>query len=178
MLSNFEYASMKKNHSLGIVIAMTWLLTAASVQSQNASGRQFYVESGGPGLAFGMNFDSRFKGGERLGLGYRLGIGFSPKDSGEGTYFSIPVGINYIFGKENSPHTFEVGGGIALLTDKVTLGMTYGNSPPRSVFGYLSFMYRKAPVDGGFTWRIGCVPIIISSNDIGLLPAVGIGYAF
>jgi len=104
---------MNRNTFIGIVIAVSGLLISSSIHAQNASGKQFYVESGGPEILFGMNFDNRFKSGERLGFGYRVGIGLVNQGD-EPTCFSIPVGVNYVFGKNNSSDAFEAGFGFAL----------------------------------------------------------------
>src|SRR5688572_14468489 len=78
----------------------------------------FFVELGGPGILFSSNIDHRFRK-SRLGPGGRVGVGFvtSTEEVGTpGTYMyrnvsvvTIPVQLNYIFGKNVSPHTFEVG---------------------------------------------------------------------
>src|SRR5215218_8917212 len=93
---------------------------------QATTVKQFYTEMGGPGILFSANFDTRFSSENHLGLGMRLGIGFTIKDDGtydpNGIYQdgirtipTLPVGINYLFGKGTSPHTFEVGGGATFL---------------------------------------------------------------
>jgi hypothetical protein len=47
------------------------------VKSQEEfKGKYIFSEFGGPGVIFSVNFDSRFKNQERLGLGYRVGLGF------------------------------------------------------------------------------------------------------
>lgn len=38
--------------------------------------------------------------------------------------------------------------------------MNYNDSARSSLFGTASFMYRRQPLKGGFTWRIGFTPII------------------
>lgn len=157
----------------------------------------------GPGVISSVNFDSRFKSGKSLGLGYKVGLGFSadtfygdlryqdfydeegklyslPYFNSERTqaYLTIPLGLNYIFGKKNSPHTFEVGAGTTVLTRKVDLYNYDGHYKQGYFLGHLSFMYRRVPVDGGFTWRIGFTPIIGTAGDFMPSGAVGFGYAF
>ncbi len=164
------------------------------------SGRQVYAEIGGPGVIFSANFDSRFKKGSDLGLGYRVGLGFGVSDqynyyynnytdeagshyyvsssSETSSYLTIPIGINYVFGKKSSPHSFEIGGGVTFLSKKIDLYNYDDSYNPGYVIGHTSFMYRKKPLNGGFTWRIGFTPIIGTAGDISPAMAVGIGYAF
>ncbi|MDR2042596.1 MAG: hypothetical protein LBP98_09835 [Tannerella sp.] len=172
------------------------------VQSQNEfKGKYIFSEIGGPGVILSVNFDSRFKNGERLGLGYRVGAGFGVGEFKAGTadekyygygygygydyayayrtrtYYTIPVGLNYVFGKKHSPNTFEIGAGTTLLTRKVAL-YHYGYAKPGYLIGHLQFMYRRVPVNGGFSFRIGLTPIIGTSGDLFPMAAVGFGYIF
>jgi hypothetical protein len=166
-------------------------LAAQEQETDIVSGKQVYVEMGGGGVLFSASFDSRFAHGETLGAGFRAGLGFGVysrylHDDGyyygnmqTSSYVTIPVGINYIFGKKTSPHTFEIGMGVTALTRKVTL-YTYDNGADDNgyVIGHASFMYRRQPRNGGVTWRIGFTPIVGTSGDIWPSGAVGIGYAF
>ncbi len=180
------------------VIAAFLLLGSLSLRAQQTgsgvSGHQFYVEMGGPGVLFSANFDGRFEAGQRLGFGYRLGVGFAygdvvvGDDYGEGyygedysefrSYLTIPVGINYVFGKPGSSHTFEVGASLVCFPKKVYVYNWYDSSAAGHFAGTFSFMYRLSPVNGGFTWRIGFTPSVGTSGDIVPLMAVGMGYAF
>ncbi len=163
-------------------------------------GRQIYSEFGGPGVIFSANFDSRFKKETDLGLGYRIGLGFGISDqhyyynnsytdeygshyyvssySETRSYVTIPLGINYILGKKSSPHSFEMGAGITFLTRKVDLYNYDDEYKPGYVIGHTTFMYRRKPLDGGFTWRIGFTPIIGTAGSVFPSMAVGVGYAF
>jgi hypothetical protein len=177
-----------------LLIAMAFILVSQPVKSQEKiSGKQIYAEFGGPGVLFSANFDSRFKSGETLGFGYRLGLGFSFYEFEESTstydsgysyyesythsYYTIPVGLNYVFGKKSSPHTFEVGAGATFLTRSVSI-FYFDEAKKGNVIGNISFMYRRQPSDGGFTWRIGFTPIVGTSGDLFPSGAIGIGYAF
>src|SRR5574339_1055906 len=102
-------------------------------QDQSIGKSSFFAELGGPGILFSANYDTRFKQ-SRLGFGGRIGIGFVTAydeyyDPATGQYYgddqatsiTFPVQLNYVFGKENSPHTFEVGGGITYATKKLNI---------------------------------------------------------
>ena len=182
---------MKKSVIIFVAIAGLFLTLnqSLSAQDENIANKGFYTELGGPGLIMSANFDARFKPGERLGFGYRLGAGFCVHDFADDinewgyrenvtrTYYSIPVGFNYLFGKRNSSAIFEVGGGVTFLTRKVSL-FYYDVEKPGNLIGFATFMYRRMPVNGGFMFRIGFTPVIGTSGDLFPMGAVGFGYAF
>ena len=151
----------------------------------------FYAELGGPGILFSANIDRRFTK-SALGFGGRIGLGFittdvevvSPNPIGFSNFetrsiVTIPIQLNYIFGKANSVHSMEVGAGVTFTGKKIDIfdNNFRRNSPGASAFGTASFMYRKIPKDGGFTWRIGFTPII-GGGYIQPSACVGIGYSF
>ena len=161
---------------------------------EEIKGKMFYSELGGPGVIFSVNFDSRFKKGERLGWGFRAGVGSSLENfkwhdiwyvedsrKHEGTpmrsYYTIPVGINYVFGKKNSTKSFEIGAGTTFLTRKAVL-FYYEVKTPGHFIGHLNFMFRRVPLNGGLTFRVGLTPVIGTSGDIIPMGAIGVGYAF
>ena len=172
--------------SLVAILAFNQLLAA---QEERVAGRLFYAEAGGPGVIMSVNFDARFNSNERLGFGYRLGLGFSYGEVGgklnqwgfydykRQTYYSVPVGLNYVFGKPDSEKTFEVGAGLTFLTHKVSLHY-YNERKPGHVIGFLTFMYRIMPIDGGFSFRVGLTPIIGTSGDLVPMGAISFGYVF
>jgi len=76
---------------------------------------QVQFEALGPGGLLSFHFDSRFKKADN-GIGYTVGFGVAPyelleKSCNRGGVITIPVGLNYLFGKN---HCIEVGGGGAL----------------------------------------------------------------
>lgn len=164
-------------------------LYAQSDEGKPASGRtSFYAELGGPGILFSANIDKRFKP-SNLGLGGRVGLGFVTTDitddydpqTGYSNYrmrsiITVPLQLNYILGKPTSPHTFEVGAGLTFLGKKIDV-FDYSNTERTSILGTFSFMYRRQPVDGGFTWRIGFTPVV-AKGYIQPFGGVGVGYNF
>src|SRR5687768_15365741 len=72
-----------------------------------SQAKSVFFELGGPGLA-SINFDTRFSKGE-AGFGGRVGIGGFSVDE-EGLVF-VPIGLNYIVGKDNRNY-FELGAGV------------------------------------------------------------------
>ncbi len=179
----------KPGYMLKKLCLILFIFSSFSVFSQNKKagnklpGRSsFYTELGGPGILFSANIDTRFK--ESLhGWGGRVGLGFvtayeETVISGNYNYdlysvVTIPAQINYIFGKDDSPHAFEVGAGLTFLGRKLEIL----NFDKTQLFGTAAFMYRRQPLKGGFTWRIGFTPLI-AKGFIQALGGLGVGYSF
>jgi hypothetical protein len=171
---------------LTVCLFISSLVTA---QKNTVPGQMsFYAELGGPGILFSANIDGRFTKSQ-LGFGGRVGIGFVQSDTYDGNNYyyktqsvaTFPIQLNYIFGKPSSAHAFEVGAGVTFTGKKIDLFNNYydgsNNEVLSSVFGTASFMYRRQPKDGGFSWRIGFTPII-GSGYIQPSGAVSVGYNF
>jgi hypothetical protein len=171
------------------LIAFTFTGFSQNNNTKTEGQTSFYAEVGGPGILFSANIDKRFKR-SHLGWGGRIGVGFvtayeSKIDtSNPWTYYydeqvsviTVPAQINYIFGKGNSPHTFEVGAGITYVGKEVEI-MNFYEEKASKWFGTFSFMYRRQPVDGGFTWRIGFTPIV-ARGYIQPFAGAGVGFNF
>ncbi|UKJ07808.1 hypothetical protein [Solitalea lacus] len=185
---------MKKILLSLLILSATCITTTIKAQSTSKiANKLFYTELGGPGVLFSANFDGRFDKNKKLGLGYRIGLGFSTYEqdisSSSNTnnyyyetetrnYLTLPIGINYILGKEGSANMFEIGAGLTLLSKKVSIYNYENQDEGSNIIGAISFMYRRQPIDGGFSWRIGFTPIIGTSGNIFPSGAIGIGYNF
>src|SRR6187455_1297153 len=113
----------KQTLTLCLLLFVSTFIFSQGDKPASIGKSSFIAELGGPGIVFSANYDTRFKQ-SRLGVGGRIGIGFvsgweSTYDPATGYYdgedvtaITLPVQLNYIFGKEGSAHTFEVGGGI------------------------------------------------------------------
>lgn len=179
--------------SLLTLTLMALLFSSAALAQSSAptqtdkTEKLFYAEFGGANVLFGANFDWRFKKNTRTGLGARVGLGFTVYDREiqnstswdyeTTTIATIPLGLNYVFGKPNSPSMFEVGAGATVLMPKASV-YRYDDEREGNLIGHFSFMYRRVPIEGGFSWRIGFTPIINTSGQIFPSGAVGLGYAF
>jgi hypothetical protein len=164
-------------------------LTFGQGQKNNISSTpgqtSFYAELGGPGILFSANIDRRFKA-STLGWGFRAGLGFVTADEQKivnGNYeynpasvVTVPLQINYIFGQYDSPHAFEVGAGLTYVGRKLDI-MNFYDDRKSNLFGSFSFMYRRQPVKGGFSWRIGFTPLV-AQGYIQPSGAVSVGYNF
>lgn len=143
------------------------LLAFSFAQICSAQAKSVYFELGGPGLA-SINFDSRFSKGE-AGLGGRVGIGGFSID-GDGVVF-IPVGLNYIVGKDNRNY-FEMGAGVTPVVG------TGGAGDFSETFGHLLFGYRMQPANGGFTFRAFINPVFGSGFFVPYYAGLSFGYKF
>lgn len=184
-----------KNHfmrKLFFVVALLIVTLISFAQTHSASFGQnsFFAEAGGAGIMFSANLDHRFTK-SNLGWGGRIGAGFvtayepyRPDTVAPYTYYdyeqssaiSVPLQINYIFGKENSPHTFEVGAGFTYVSKKLEV-LNFYDDKLAKFFGTFSFMYRRQPKNGGFSWRAGFTPVIAKSY-IQPFGALSLGYNF
>ena len=166
-------------------ISSSFLIAQPGTISKVPGRTQFYAELGGAGILFSANIDTRFAKSS-LGWGGRVGLGFVTADEETivgGSYnyelrsvVTIPAQINYIFGKGDSPHTFEVGAGLTYVGKKLDIFNFYDDKKT-NIFGSASFMYRRQPLKGGFTWRIGFTPLI-AKGYIQPSGGVSVGYSF
>jgi len=132
-----------------------------------------------------FNFENRFSEKSRLGLGYKLGLAATVKNTQESAeddvsrvkiLLGFPFQINYFIGKENKPSIFEIGYGITLYPFE-----TYyfdKNYSKGNLIVNFSFIYRYQPVKGGFTWFAGYAPVINTSKQIMSCFSLGIGKTF
>jgi hypothetical protein len=144
------------------------VLIGSMVLSNSSFAQSFYAELGGPGLA-SLNFDTRFSK-TNGGFGGRAGIGGFSLD-GSGVIF-IPVGLNYLLGKDNRSF-FELGAGV---TPVFTTGNASGDFS--ETFGHVILGYRMQPADGGFTFRAFVSPVFGSGFFIPYYGGVSFGYKF
>jgi hypothetical protein len=150
------------------LLLLSFLATSAIAQDKTSNteakaARTVYGELGGPGI-LSINYDFRFKKAE-TGLGMRVGVG------GVGFLtagiFTMPVGLNYLAGKDG--HYFEAGAGASLIS--LADGETVFEATSTTVFGYLNLGYRYQPVKKGFTGRIFVSPLIVP--EAGFFPFYG-----
>ena len=174
---------MRKAIFLFISFFSFTLINAQQVKEKAIPGRtHFIAELGGPGILFSANIDTRFTK-STLGWGGRIGLGFVTADEYDGNFnyelrsvVTVPAQINYVFGKSDSPNTLEVGAGVTYVGRKLEIFNFYDDKLT-NFFGTVSFMYRRQPLKGGFTWRAGFTPLI-AKGYIQPSGAVSVGYSF
>lgn len=180
---------MRRLSFLTIAFVSSFIGYSQTDSQKTTEGRNsFYAEAGGPSIMFSANFDRRFTP-SNLGLGGRVGIGFvtaweEEYDPVTGTYrggrdrsvVTVPVQLNYIFGKTNSPHTFETGVGVTYMGRKIGV-LNFYDETESQLFGTFTFMYRRQPRNGGFSWRAGFTPLV-AKKFIQPMGGLSLGYNF
>lgn len=137
-----------------------------------ANASQIYVELGGAGIIYSINYDGRFSKYEN-GLGMRIGIGGASVD-GDG-YMAIPVQVNYLAGAKGQ--YFEVGAGLTYVSASFSDFFNDNSASASTVAGTMALGFRKTPFGKkGLTWRVAFTPFIKN----GFIPSggVSIGYRF
>jgi len=167
--------TVKKSHPTGTnkVVVDTTKVDSTSSEPEGNRAQTAFFEVGGPGLALTVNYDMRF-GHRRNGLGFRVGAGYFATDGNN--VFSVPIQINYLFGKGNS--LIELGGGTTFLNSHGNNnGKTFIFDRVTGFIGTATIGYRYQPQERGINLRIGFVPIFY---DEGIIAAGGIsvGYTF
>jgi hypothetical protein len=146
------------------------------IKSQAQSAKAVYAEIGGPGIA-SANFDMRFSNKED-GVGGRIGIGgFSLSDefSGHTTIFTVPIGVNYLLGKDGKNY-FEIGAGFTYVGGSSK--DEFDSETFSSSFGNLTLGYRLAPTNGGFMFKAQITPVFGRGFFIPYYAGLGFGYKF
>lgn len=146
-----------------------------SVKAQSAA-KAVYAEIGGPGLA-SINYDMRFKK-EEGGFGFRVGVGgFSLSDNygSSAGIILVPVGINYLLGKDQKNY-FEVGAGFTYVN--ASAKDSYSSDNFSTSFGNLTLGYRLAPARGGFFFKAEITPVFGKGFFIPYYGGIGFGYKF
>lgn len=181
---------------LGLLMFGFLMVDMASAQEADKTPTQsVYLELGGAGLSYSLNYDFRFDKNNINSWGMRVGAsGYSLERE---SLFTFPVQATRLFGQEK--HFFEVGGGFTVMAFKTTNydyyysgsggGYTQSvesedfhfilpvNGSP-NVMGTLTFAYRRIPVNGGVMWRAALTPIFNSNGLWPLFAGISFGYAF
>jgi hypothetical protein len=144
--------------------------------SNGQTAKVVYAELGGPGL-ISANYDMRFTQKED-GIGGRIGVGgFSLGDMAGSrvSIFTIPVGVNYLLGKDGKNY-FEIGAGFTYIGGSSKDNFESDNFS--SSFGNLTFGYRLAPARGGFMFKAQITPVFGRGFFMPYYAGIGFGYKF
>jgi hypothetical protein len=158
---------------------------AAMVQDEGEADNSFFVEGGGPGLLYSINYERRVEQdwGLRIGFSY-VSISASATAGGStasanASFISVPVTVNYL-GVSSGNHALELAaGGTAVFASGSASGTGIAASGSGMIpLGTVSVGYRRQPLDGGFQFRIGLEALMgkglaLSNpdpNSFGVLP--------
>jgi hypothetical protein len=157
-----------------IVVTKIKTDTVVVPPAKHTGNKILFAEIGGAGIAISVNYDMRFKKGQKDGLGFRAGIGYFA--AGNNTVFTVPLQVNYLYGSDGKYLELGLGG-----TFVNSRGDNY--SSPVWEFDTVTGMAATATIgvryepNKALNFRLGYVPIY---STYGLINAGGfsIGYTF
>jgi hypothetical protein len=130
-----------------------------------------YFQLGGSGPILSANYDRRFA--KTLnGAGFAVGLGYW--NIGGESMFSVPVSLNYLFGRKS--HFIEIAGGTTFISASV-LDWTGENENETGFIHHINLGYRHQPAAGGFFFRGGFSPLFYQ-GEANMSFYLGFGYNF
>ena len=153
-----------------IAVALGCIVPAAAQLDGNAYPDRFnkavYLELGGSGLLYSLNYDMRLTRGRQDGMGFRVGIGgisargSTNDDTAQAGYLAIPVTFNYLIGERR--HALELGAGATLLDFNAhgNVDNDYFDADFTGPVPHANIGYRYQSLDNGFTGRLTYTPFI------------------
>jgi len=138
--------------------------------SQAQSNKTLYFEGLGNGIVYSINYDWRFTPGSD-GIGARVGFGgfYAQKD----VVITLPVMVNYLFGKNGHFLELGAGGGFYRFPDNIVGDYDYEGF----IGATFSVKYRWQPPEGGFMFTVGWTPIL-TNESAPYWMGIGFGHAF
>lgn len=121
--------------------------------------KTLFIELFGAGLNYSINIDSRLKKGVQNGLGYRAGIGITPRN--DFITCSIPIELNYIYGKSTNTIVTSIGFTpvyVYFINHELEFGITeqstFSFNNNNRILPYLGLGYRLQPHRRGLVYKI------------------------
>jgi len=117
-----------------------------------------YLELGGPGLAYSLNYERYILNDVSLRMGGSYMVWGTSGSAGHPAWWlAFPIMLNFL-GVYAGSHALDLGGGLVMIycsTDLSSICDDDGLAPK----GGLSLGYRFAPADGGFLFRAAITPL-------------------
>lgn len=175
-----------------ILIILCLLNIDTNAQSKTNS---IYVEAGGNGIIYSINYDKTFNLSNKFKLAPRIGFEYYPHE--KNSFYNdivIPLEINVLISKNQiSKNFFETGLGISFFSAKKGYSIDAnnkiidnGNGMAKVTTARLGFRHQKP--EGGLMYRVGILVKIsqdeFSKSRVGddlfyrLWPGFSIGYSF
>ena len=145
------------------------------------ANNSFFVEGGGPGLLYSVNYERIVENdfGLRIGLSYTSLSASAGSSSASAAFLTVPVIASYL-GLRGGNHILELGAGATGIyaTGAGSISGAAASGSGMGVLGTAMIGYRRQPVNGGFRFRIGLEALVgkglaLSNPDpnaIGVLP--------
>lgn len=156
-----------------ICVLLIGFLGFSFAQSNKLQG--VYAEAYGPGMAYSVNYDVRFRD-KHNGLGFRVGAGYWTY-SPESLYrIAVPVQLNYLLGRKK--HMLDLGAGATFLNSEGG-GSVWGftSNEGTSICGTISAAYRFQVLPKGIQVRAGATSIFGQGLPV-IVPNLSVGYGF
>ncbi len=145
--------------------------TTYAQKTGNSMPQAIYLDLGGPGGAYSLNYDINFDAAPG-GFGVRAGLSYM--SFGGVGLFTFPVMGNYLFGNGN--HFFEVGLGATYMKLSAEGDALFIDGS--GIVGTMNIGYRYQPQDGGFLFRAGLSPMFGGFGFYPLWGYLSFGYSF
>jgi hypothetical protein len=145
------------------------------------ANNSFFVEGGGPGLLYSLNYERIVENviGLRAGVSYQSFTASSGGSSASATFVTVPVIVSYL-GVSSGNHSLELGGGgtMVFASGSASGGGLASSGSGLIPLGTAIIGYRRQPLNGGFQFRIGLEALVgkglaLSNPDptkLGVLP--------
>ncbi|MFT3679100.1 MAG: hypothetical protein QM791_02435 [Ferruginibacter sp.] len=158
---------MKKSLFVSVIITLIGL--DGFSQSTGKTPQAVYAQAGGSSPLVGIHYDRRFSKSPG-GAGFTVGFGYYGGFSS--AIVSVPVSVNYLFGKEK--HFAELAAGATYIS--LNKDFFESDKSAGGVFGHVNMGYRFQQ-GNGFFLRAGYSPLFTTSSFMSSA-YIGLGYAF
>jgi hypothetical protein len=154
---------MNRIRTAATFLALAVCATPALASEDRSATNSVFLEGGGPGLAYSLNYERVFENdfGLRAGFSYLSFTATASSGSASATMWTVPVLANYL-GLSSGNHTLELGGGATIVgfSGAGTSGPLAASGSGTVVLGTAILGYRRQPPTGGFQFRIGVEALI------------------
>jgi hypothetical protein len=158
-------------------ILLGWLILfqcSADAQTSTANFKQnhLYLELGGNGLIYSINYERLLSENFTLrgGFGITPGIIFV-----EGTFIHIPVTASYLIGSKTSKLELGLGATYFAGEDTELFGLDAGDQSLIILTGIVGYRYTSP---SGFVLRVLFTPLYNSEEDSYFYPSFGLSFGF
>jgi hypothetical protein len=158
---------MNRIRTAMMLLVLAVCATPVLASEDRSATNSVFLEGGGPGLAYSLNYERVFENdfGLRAGFSYLSFTASASSGSSSGsasaTMWTVPVLANYL-GLTSGNHTLELGGGATIVgfSGAGTNGPLAASASGTVVLGTAILGYRRQPPTGGFQFRIGVEALV------------------
>jgi len=182
MFSRRDNYSRVSSTLMACVLFVAWVRPAAAQEEPTIlCPNAIYLEGGGQGILYSINYDRRLWSHIGIRAGFSSwSIPFFLFAVGELKFTGFPIIVNYLSG-ESTIHNLEVGIGIVpTIVSFQGREIFFGSEVEgegRVVLGTATLGYRAQPPNGGFVFRIGLTPLF-TFKEAQLWGGLSVGFAF